>query len=112
MNPSNPAKNRRPPLIPCQPALTAKVKLVVVAIFFLTGFGVGRAQTYHVHYRDASTDSALQHPFLKDSFPAKEDAGMYLIGLPSLLQSKGYLAASIDSIRYDSISVSVVLYLG
>ena len=37
---------------------------------------------------------------------------MYLFQLPSVLQSKGYITASIDSVNYDSLSATAVVYLG
>ena len=110
----------------------AKLKHLFTAIFFLTTLCKASAQTdpaaaagktdsilgskaqrYGVQYRNAVNDSLIQNPqLLTDSFPSRADASVYVSKLPSLLQSKGYLAASVDSVQYDSLSAMVVLYLG
>jgi outer membrane protein assembly factor BamA len=91
----------------------AKLKHLFTAIFFLTTCCTVAAQRYGVQYRDAGNDSVIHVPaILQDSFPTKADAQAYIIKLPSQLQSKGYLAASVDSVQYDSLSALVVLFLG
>src|SRR5690349_6446450 len=49
---------------------------------------------------------------LKTKFAGKEPAVKYIQQLPSLLLAKGFLAASIDSVRYDSTVATVSLYTG
>jgi hypothetical protein len=46
------------------------------------------------------------------SFDEKEFADVYLNTLPATLISKGFPAASIDSIIYDSTQATISLYLG
>jgi outer membrane protein assembly factor BamA len=96
----------------CQPVLRAKLKLVLVAVFFLTAYTNSNSQAYRVLYKDAVTDSIVQNNLLKDSFPSRDEASMFITGLPSILQNSGYLAASIDNVSYDSLAASVILYLG
>lgn len=45
-------------------------------------------------------------------FSGREACVNYVSKLPSILQSKGYPAASVDSIRYDSVSALCLLYAG
>lgn len=40
------------------------------------------------------------------------EAGMYLFQLPSLLQTRGYITASLDSVQYDSLFAIATIYLG
>ncbi|HEY6504838.1 MAG TPA: BamA/TamA family outer membrane protein [Chitinophagaceae bacterium] len=46
------------------------------------------------------------------SFTTRFACTEYINKLPALLQSKGYVTASLDSVRYDSAYASVVLYVG
>ena len=46
------------------------------------------------------------------SFPGRDECTNYIYKLPVLLTGKGYPAASIDSIFYDSTSTHINLYLG
>ena len=91
----------------------AKLKHLFAAICFLTSFCMVNAQRYGVQYRNAVNDSVIHDPaLLQDSFPTRAEATVYISKLPSLLQSKGFLAASVDSVQYDSLSAFVILYLG
>jgi outer membrane protein assembly factor BamA len=49
---------------------------------------------------------------LDTSFPSRVACGDYIARLPALLQSKGFVTASIDSITYDSAYARIVLFLG
>jgi outer membrane protein assembly factor BamA len=49
---------------------------------------------------------------LKTTFPNKQQCIDYIKKIPSLLQSKGYISASIDSISVGEKSASVLLYIG
>ena len=91
----------------------AKLKLLFAAIFFLTTSCPGQAPRYGVQYRNAVNDSLIHNnSLLQDSFPTKADAALFISTLPALLQDKGYLAASVDSVQYDSLYAMVILYLG
>lgn len=90
----------------------AKVKHLLSAIFFLTTCLTGWSQ-YAVHYRSAGDDtSALSRTPLDTVFPSRNEAGLYIMKLPTLLRSRGFVAASVDSAEYDSASAQVLLYLG
>jgi outer membrane protein assembly factor BamA len=49
---------------------------------------------------------------LQTDFRNQDGCMEYVNGLPSLLQSKGYPSASVDSARYDSLDASIQLYTG
>jgi outer membrane protein assembly factor BamA len=90
----------------------AKLKHLFTAIAFLTTF-MGRAQSYAVYYRTPEGDTSIGQAFsLQKAFFSQADAGIYIIQLPSLLQGKGFITASVDSIQYDSVSATVVVYPG
>jgi outer membrane protein assembly factor BamA len=92
-----------------------KVKHLLAAIFFLTTSCTGWSQGYALQYRTAENDTAvfsrLRVP-LKTIFSSREEASVYIFQLPSVLQSQGFMAASVDSIAYDSSFARLVLYLG
>lgn len=88
-----------------------KLKHLLTAISFLTTF-CSRAQ-YVVRYQTPEGDTSLQQKFsFQQNFSSLAEASVYLVQLPSLLQSKGYITASVDSLRFDSTSARVLIYLG
>ena len=71
------------------------------------------AQSYPVSYQVSRADSAqLAGLSLPASFSSRFEANDFLSGLLPLLQSKGFVAASLDSVRLDSTSAAVALFLG
>jgi outer membrane protein assembly factor BamA len=88
----------------------AKLKLGLSLLLVLTQFLVS-AQGYPLRYQVVAGDS-LQRGLLQDSFPSRLEASLYLARLPSLLQTRGYLTASLDSLLLDSTEGRVQLYLG
>ena len=71
-------------------------------------------EKYPVHYIFQSKDTLISSQLagLKNIFDTKEDAQNYIQNLPALLLSKGFAAASVDSVLIDSLSAYVILYLG
>src|SRR5215813_13399256 len=68
---------------------------------------------YELNFRVVDKDSdAVNTIGLQNSFDSKGACTEYVNKLPSLLQSKGYVSASIDSLTYDSLSAHVVIFLG
>jgi outer membrane protein assembly factor BamA len=49
---------------------------------------------------------------LEKTFFSQSECGLYISKLPGLLQTKGYVTASVDSITYDSMTTKVVLFVG
>jgi len=90
----------------------AKLKHLWLAFVLLTLCkGVGAQTVYPVRYHLA--DSAGQDTaFLKKEFTDRQAAMQYVAELPKLLQGRGYVTASIDSARFDSLSAQVALFLG
>lgn len=69
---------------------------------------------FSLRYRGVDKDSAylVKTLSLKTSFRNKGDGIQYLGTLPGYLQSRGYASASIDSIRVDSLTADVYVFLG
>lgn len=71
-----------------------------------------RAQ-YQLKIMPVDRDSAfISQLKLQTSFKNSELAANYINNLPDLLQSKGYIAASVDSIAVDTFQAVVKLYIG
>jgi outer membrane protein assembly factor BamA len=88
----------------------AKVKHQVLAIL-LTLFSCHAAiAQYQVNY--TYVDSVNRTSLLETNFKDHNAAKNYISGLPVLLQSHGYITASVDSVFYDSTSAIVNIYLG
>jgi len=68
---------------------------------------------YELSIRVVDKDSATLNTIgLQNSFDSRAACTDYLNKLPSFLQSKGYVTASLDSLTYDSLSAHAVLFLG
>jgi outer membrane protein assembly factor BamA len=88
-----------------------KLKLLLLAFGLLTLCKrVGAQSAYPVRY--TVSDSAMATTPLQKEFASRTAASEYLAALPALLQTKGFIAASIDSLQLDSTSAVVHLYLG
>ena len=72
------------------------------------------AQNYHLTVRcNEVTTAFLQGDLkLKTSFANKLLCKNYVTLIPTMLQAKGYLAASIDSIKQDASFTTITLFLG
>jgi outer membrane protein assembly factor BamA len=87
-----------------------KVKHLVLAIL-LTLFSVTASMAqYEIRY--SLTDSIPAPAFLENNFHDRNAAAQYLSKLPELLQTRGYITASIDSIRFDSLFADAHIFLG
>lgn len=90
----------------------AKVKYGLVAWLFLTVlWGKAIGQSYPVKYI-VDDSSKVSQIGLITTFPNRFEANTYLVDLLPLLHSKGYLTASVDSLRIDSTRATVALFLG
>src|SRR4029078_6692064 len=91
----------------------AKLKHLLAAISFLTTFCIGKAQSYLVYYKTPEGDTSIrQRLSLQKNFSSQTEATLYVFQLPSLLQAKGYMTASVDSMQFDSSFSTVVIFLG
>ena len=88
-----------------------KLLILMIFIFFNNTFC---QKKYEVHYILSGKDTSysVQQIGIKNSFVNKEEASVYLIALPAMLLTKGFPGASVDSVRYDSTSARVLLFLG
>lgn len=79
-----------------------------------THFSLPSAAQYHLKFVPVDSTSASQFASLglTSSFRSRINSETYLYELADLLQSKGYPAASIDSVRHDSMQTVVYLYVG
>lgn len=85
-----------------------------VSVLVLWGCCALRAQAqYELRIRPVDKDSAfIAQLKLQTSFKNGFFADDYIQSLPALLQSKGYIAASVDSVHADSTFTVIELYVG
>lgn len=90
-----------------------RVLLFIAVLIFLKS-NVYCQKKYALNYIIAGKDTSykLQRLGLTTSFEGKEFAIEYLNDVPRFLLGKGFPAASIDSVMYDSTFADVSLYLG
>src|SRR5215469_8927908 len=94
-----------------------KLKLPISFIFLFHFFSVCHClhaqNKYDLNIRVVDRDSAFLNTIgLQNSFSSQFTCTEYVNKLPSFLHSKGYVTASIDSLRYDSASAHLVLFFG
>jgi outer membrane protein assembly factor BamA len=88
------------------------VFISVFVFFFISS--VFCQKKYTVNYKLSGKDTLYkpEQLALTTTFDGKEFAAVYIDALPQVLLGKGFPAASIDSVTYDSTSANVDLYLG
>jgi outer membrane protein assembly factor BamA len=69
-------------------------------------------QKYLLQYRFTDTVDVSVSLGLQNSFVQKEFCSQYIFQIPQLLQKKGFVTASVDSIQMDSSTASVLIFLG
>jgi outer membrane protein assembly factor BamA len=92
----------------------SRIPMLIFFIIFLVTNSVFCQKKYSVEYFFTGKDTLYSphQPDLKNSFDTKEDAQSYLNQLPQTLHLKGFAAASIDSVFFDSTNARVKIYLG
>ncbi|MGN6247739.1 MAG: hypothetical protein ACTHNG_05250, partial [Ginsengibacter sp.] len=88
--------------------------VTVLLLFFFNLSAVLCQKKYEVQYFFHNKDT-LEHfhrPELKSEFESKTVAETYINNLPQMLLKKGFAAASVDSVFYDSSFARVDIYLG
>lgn len=74
---------------------------------------VSVAQTnYQLKYRFADTLLKPETVGLQTTFTTKELCGQYIFQIPQVLQRRGFITASVDSVKMDSAAAQVVIFLG
>lgn len=88
-------------------------RLLFVLIVTFCVIDAARAQyELRIHYVDKDTAFQPRALKLQTSFANQLACEDYVAKLPALLNTKGYAAASIDTVRYDSSFAQVEMYLG
>ena len=87
------------------------VRIVTVLLLLITSRGWGQ---YPLHILPVDKDSLFIHRQLglSTSFKSREACAEYLYTLMNLLQGKGYLTASLDSVGSDTAGTTIRLYVG
>jgi outer membrane protein assembly factor BamA len=78
----------------------------------LLGHWAAAQSSYGVQYQVVDSASQQENAELKREFTTRSAAIDYLYKLPAALQSQGFISASIDSMRFDSLQARVQLFLG
>ena len=84
---------------------------LIVAVLLITSRGWTQ---YPLHIMPVDKDSLFIHKQLGllNSFKNKDACSEYIYTLPALLQAKGYLTASVDSVGADEASTTIRIYIG
>jgi len=92
----------------------AKLRLYDLILVLLILFSGSARSQYALHVKFSSPDSLIRSasfgipPIFKD----RADCTEYVYKLTDLLRSKGFTAASIDSVQFDSAAAFLQLYIG
>jgi outer membrane protein assembly factor BamA len=84
---------------------------LIVAVILIASSGWAQ---YPLHIQSVDKDSLFIHKQLglSMSFRSRDACAEYIYTLPALLQAKGYLTASVDSVGNDATSTTIRLYVG
>ena len=87
---------------------------ISVLVFLLLSIYTAAQNKYslYIHGVDKDATSLVSGLGLQTEFTSRFNCSDYISKLPGLLQSKGYVTASIDSLQYDSIAAHLVLFAG
>lgn len=80
--------------------------------FCLLLFTVGAQTKYQLQYRFIDTTDVSTSLGLQQEFFDRISCSQYIFELPKLLQKKGFVTASVDSVQMDSTKADVLLFLG
>lgn len=89
--------------------------MLISLLFLILLAQPGSGQTpYQLQIRcpDRQATTAITQLGLQTSFSSRFTCNEYVNQLQGLLQTKGYVTASLDSVRFDSLSASVLLFVG
>ncbi|NCU03042.1 MAG: hypothetical protein GXC73_03565 [Chitinophagaceae bacterium] len=86
--------------------------LFVAACCWLFVLPLQAQEKYQLQYRFADTVDVSSSLGLQKEFSDKVACSQYIFELPKLLQKKGYITASVDSVKMDSAKAEVLLFLG
>ena len=87
--------------------------LIFLSSFIFLNLSLDAQSRYDLNIRMIDQDSSLLNTIgLQNSFTSRIACVEYINKIPSILQSKGYVTSSLDSLQYDSSSAQLVLFLG
>lgn len=91
-----------------------RLQISVLALGMLVNLGAEAQTSYPLRLRGADKDSAtlVSQTGIQTNFTSRIACMEYMARLTGLLQAKGYVTASVDSIRYDSACASAVIFAG
>ena len=85
---------------------------LTLAIFFIAENTIAQSVVLKINCVDSTADCILQTQSLKKNFSSPTSCLAYVAQLPGMLQSKGYLSASIDMVIQTNAVVSISFFLG
>lgn len=87
---------------------------ISVLSFLLLSIYAPAQNKYHLYLQGVDKDSAtiVAKTGMQTSFVSRTACTDYVNRLPGYLQSKGYVTASVDSLKYDSTAARIVLFIG
>ena len=92
-----------------------KLRLQIsVILFLISAARIAAQNSYVLQVRGVDKEAAaiIAATGLQTSFPNRMAATDYMARFPSLLQAQGYVTASVDSLRFETTSAQVVIFLG
>lgn len=91
-----------------------KLRLHILApVFLLICVNASAQEKYQLHIHGVDKDSSFITTLgVRTVFDNQGACADYVSQLPQYLQSRGYVTASADSVRYDSLSAAIVLFVG
>ena len=94
--------------------LSQPISLLILPLSFLfLNFSLSAQTKYELSIKAVDRDPVFLNTIgLQNSFPSRVSCVEYINRIPSILQAKGYISASMDSLSYDSSSARLVLFLG
>ncbi len=87
---------------------------ISVLLFLLLSIYTSAQEQYGLHIRVADKDSAalVTEIGIPAGFPSRTACIGYISKLPARMQAKGYVTASVDTVRFDTLSAYLVLFAG
>lgn len=91
-----------------------KTKLQISVVVLLWCLHSAGQKNYSLHISGVDKDSVfiVSQLEVSNAFNTRNECVAYINQLPALLQARGYVTASIDSITYDSAYARLVLFVG
>lgn len=78
----------------------------------MIALAVHAQKKYPLQYRFSDTAAVASSLGLQTGFDDKASCSQYIFQLPQLLQKKGFVTASVDSVQMDTASANILVFLG